>query len=360
MRYTTTLACLAGIAFADICQNNCGRAVAGTARANPDLGARLSLCSSFIAAATTITPTVSTVTKRTTSNAYSKTTEDSSPTKISSIVTGDKPEYASACVDISEYWSACQCFSEIVGPSIAVTTVSATTTVTTQSATTNILEASCTQGVEYAIYALDADSARFRNLVEALDNGHDQVDFGLQFGGIEPNVTGVTGSLGAIVQWEDDWLAAVNIYGNTGPANSEMSRSIIDHRGYFLPTVAGLYTIWLETADNALYAWIGDRAISGWSPTNPSISRFWPPDESDPYTYYFDVTKANTGKPIPFRFLWLNYGGPGAFSARVIDPLGSVILGPQSRKNSLVVTHCSGDENFPPSWASWAEEIYLD
>ncbi|KAI8262136.1 hypothetical protein K4K58_000878 [Colletotrichum sp. SAR11_239] len=41
---------------AAICNNNCGRAVAGTARQNPPFAARQSLCEAFVSATVTVTP----------------------------------------------------------------------------------------------------------------------------------------------------------------------------------------------------------------------------------------------------------------------------------------------------------------
>lgn len=47
---------LTGIASAAICNNNCGRAVAGTAGVKPVLASRHDLCSAFLATTTTVTP----------------------------------------------------------------------------------------------------------------------------------------------------------------------------------------------------------------------------------------------------------------------------------------------------------------
>jgi hypothetical protein len=173
---------------------------------------------------------------------------------------------------------------------------------------------------------------------------------------VEPDVTGVTPSIGTIVQFTDDWTVPVSIYGKSGRPGSEMGLSIVAHRGHLLPSVAGLYTLWLETSDNAVYAWVGDVAVSDWTPSNPSISRFWPPNPAESYTYTFSVLEEDLGKPIPFRVMWLNYGGPGAFSGRLIDPQGNVILGANTQKSPLILSGCTGID-IVPGWVPWAEEL---
>lgn len=47
---------VSGLASAAICNNNCGRAVIGTAGKQPVLASRKEMCSAFLATTTTVTP----------------------------------------------------------------------------------------------------------------------------------------------------------------------------------------------------------------------------------------------------------------------------------------------------------------
>ncbi|KAF4837659.1 hypothetical protein CGCSCA4_v011790 [Colletotrichum siamense] len=101
---------------AAICNNNCGRAVAGTARQNPPFAARQSLCEAFVSATVTITPGAVTVT----ANPVARRNVHA-PRQAAPIITGAVPAYASACADASAYWSACQCFSGVLPTTVTVT-----------------------------------------------------------------------------------------------------------------------------------------------------------------------------------------------------------------------------------------------
>ncbi|KAI9170558.1 putative cell agglutination protein pfl4 [Paramyrothecium foliicola] len=390
MKLSLILAGFASIGAAtDICQNNCGRAVAGTGR-TPIFAVRSSLCSAFVTTTTTVTAPTTTVTGSIIYNRNVHPARAQEPRKIhvsaakasaakasaakataaqataaqataaelsaakasaalvtAAAVTGEKPAYATACANAEAYWSACHCFTDIKATVVTVIVPGPTET---------LPGPVCTQGLEYAIYGPPSGSDRNRNLAEAATLGHQHVDFILQFSGVEPDVTGVTPSIGTIVQWDDDWTIPVQLYGNTGPAGSEMGLSMVAHRGHLLPAVAGLYTILLDTSDNAFYFWVGDVAVSDWTSSNSAVSRFWPPDSADPSTYTFEVHEEDLGKPLPFRFLWLNYGGPGAFSARIVDPYGSIVLGPETQKSPLLLSSCTGID-LAPSWVPWPEEI---
>lgn len=359
MKYAFFAVGLAGLAAAtDPCQNNCGRAVAGAGR-NPPLDTRSSLCSAFVSTTTTVTGPPTTVTGPIIYNrnvhderapeltAAGLSAAGASAAATAAAVTGEKPAYASACPNADAYWTACQCINGVKATVVTVSVAGPTETVAGPT---------CTQGLEYAIYGPLEGTPQRRNLVEAVALGHQHIDLALQFSGVEPDVTGVTPSIGEIVQFTDDYTVPVSLYGKTGRPGSEMGLSLVAHRGHLLPAVAGLYTLWLETSDNALYAWVGDVAVSGWTLANPSVSRFWPPNPAETYTYSFEVLEADIGKPIPFRVLWMNYGGPGALNARLVDPQGNVILSPTTQKSPLLLTGCTGI-NLVPGWVPWAEEI---
>ncbi|EQB58775.1 hypothetical protein CGLO_00923 [Colletotrichum gloeosporioides Cg-14] len=117
-----------GLASAAICNNNCGRAVAGTARKDPPFASRSSLCAAFVTAA--VQPIIG-------RNVHVRRQDAPEP-----VITGIKPAYASSCPDVTAYWSACQCIEGIQATAI---TVSGTrTTPVTSASVTTILSPSTT------------------------------------------------------------------------------------------------------------------------------------------------------------------------------------------------------------------------
>ncbi|KEY74465.1 hypothetical protein S7711_04501 [Stachybotrys chartarum IBT 7711] len=327
---------LAIFASAGPCNNNCGRQVIGTSNKNPALPERQALCSQFLTATTTVTPAAATVTAPVVLNRRNV----HGPRAPEASATGEKPAYATSCPDVTAYYNACQCFG------IVPTTV----TVTAAAATETLPAATCTQGLEFAIYAVPADSLRASNLQRAYDIDQLSIDFDLQFGGVEPDVTGVTPYAG--FQQSQNWQSPISIYGKAGPAGTAMGRSIINHRGYLVPSTLGSYTVYLDSADDALYAWVGDNALSNWFPNNSQANRFFP--TGGVYAFSFQVTEIN--KPIPLRFVWVNEGGPGAFQFRLIDPTGKLLLGPATPKGPQIIASCSGNDLPVPAWPSWEQE----
>ncbi|KAL0943555.1 peptidase s8 and s53 subtilisin kexin sedolisin [Colletotrichum truncatum] len=113
MRTSSARAAILGLpaAVAAVCANNCGRAVAGEARDNPPFIIREAQCSAFVTSTATFTPEAVTVT-------------------IDPV-----PTFATECDGITEYWSACQCFTG-VAPTVVTLTVPTPTVYVT--ATVNV------------------------------------------------------------------------------------------------------------------------------------------------------------------------------------------------------------------------------
>ncbi|KAK1962617.1 hypothetical protein LY78DRAFT_661057 [Colletotrichum sublineola] len=125
MKTSSTLAAVLGLpllASAAICNNNCGRAVAGTARQDPPFAVRQSQCAALVSPTFTVVPgPITTLSPIGVRNVHGPR-QAGSP-----VLTGTVPAYASACADITAYWSACQCFSST--PATNATTATATLTV---------------------------------------------------------------------------------------------------------------------------------------------------------------------------------------------------------------------------------------
>ncbi|KAI9146987.1 putative cell agglutination protein pfl8 [Paramyrothecium foliicola] len=338
---------LVGLVAADPCQNNCGRAVAGAGRVSPALVDRRAMCSQALITTSTITPPAATITAPivyVTSGQPAATLEDTLP---SAPTVGSAPAYASACPDDAAYRSACQCFSDVAPTTVIVTAATPTET---------LPGPTCTYGVEYAIYNYELNTTRWDNLRDAKYTLDRTVNLRLQFSGIEPNMTGVTTRLGTI-EATDDPEAPVDIYGITGPPGSLLGRTVIDHRGYFIPPIEGFFSIWIEQNPNdAVYAWFGDAALRTWSVNNPHYYRYsWERGGLD--NRLIDVRPSLVGRPMPFRILWLNYGETGAFRAAVRTPTTSHILGPATGPDQRIIASCSGPGAPVGPWVPWANEL---
>ncbi|KAK2060192.1 hypothetical protein LY76DRAFT_420450 [Colletotrichum caudatum] len=129
MKASSALAAVLGLpslALAAICNNNCGRAVAGTARLNPPFAIRQSQCAGLVSATVTVGP--GSVLPITASPIVARNVHGPRQVGPPPFLNGTVPAYASACADITAYWSACQCFSGI--SATAVTTATPTVNVT--------------------------------------------------------------------------------------------------------------------------------------------------------------------------------------------------------------------------------------
>ncbi|KAF5516960.1 hypothetical protein CGCS363_v001888 [Colletotrichum siamense] len=132
-----------GLASAAICNNNCGRAVAGTARKDPPFASRSSLCAAFVTAA--VQPIIG-------RNVHVRRQDAPEP-----VITGIKPAYASSCPDVTAYWSACQCIEGI--PATAITVSGTRTTPVTSASVTTILSPSTTVSAEESIVPSSSESS---------------------------------------------------------------------------------------------------------------------------------------------------------------------------------------------------------
>ncbi|KAH7320862.1 GLEYA domain-containing protein [Stachybotrys elegans] len=337
----TTIASLgfAGLASAAICNNNCGRAVAGTARNNPPFAARQSMCSEFLTTYTTVTPPAATVTE---APIYARNVHGPRDEVPSPVITGEKPAYASSCPDITAYWNACQCFG------IAATVV----TVTAPTPTETVPGMICTQGAEFALYAVPTNSPRSDNLQRAYEN-QASISLDLQLKNVQPDVTGVTPTVGMTVV--GNYFDPIRIYGIEGPPGSTLHKTVINHRAFIIPKKVGTYNVILGDADDLMLAWVGQTAISGWDFGNANARSWWP--SGGPRQFAITVTAENLEKPIPFRLFWANEGGPGGFTATITDPEGIAIWGRNTAKNPSFVSSCSvGGENILGWNVSWPEE----
>ncbi|KAL0943039.1 uncharacterized protein CTRU02_200925 [Colletotrichum truncatum] len=355
------------LALADICNNNCGRQVAGTARQSPPFASRSSLCSAFVTAngveAPQPEPSVNARGLRW--NAFFRRQDAPEP-----VITGTKPAYASSCPDATAYWSACQCIDGITAttaaPSSQTTTEilstitpepSPTTTETssTSSSTTDTLPV-CTQGLEFAIYSIDPDSTL---CTEALISTQSRT-LNLQqlLEGRIPDGTGLTsGSSSISFSLSGEQASSpIEYNGVQGPAGSTSVCNIIAHRGYIEFTAPGEYSLLSNVPDDVILAWVGPVANSG--EFRAGNSDVWGRccDFEDSLIYNFTIPPfVGPSFHVAYRIFYGNAVGPGNFAIKVVHNADS----PEEETEPSLVASCVGEELGAPEWLPWQDEVVL-
>ncbi|KAF3351893.1 DNA replication complex GINS protein SLD5 [Verticillium dahliae VDG1] len=175
--------------------------------------------------------------------------------------------------------------------------VPTTVTVTAATPTETVAGPICTQGLEYAIYTPEFDDPLIERLRVEEETIYTPVIANL-IQGVVPDFTGVSPKIGPVY---GDWQ---------------------------LPLVAPAY---------------GPDAV---------LTR---QEEERVYRAY-TLTVTDTSVPVPFRLLWINYGGPGSLQSYIYDPAGNEIAGPNSEKNSQVISSCSGAGAVVGAWPAWESE----
>lgn len=109
-----------------------------------------------------------------------------------------------------------------------------------------------------------------------------------------------------------------SIYGGA-PISTESIA--VNHRGYFLAPISGLYKIAFKNTDDNTFFWIGESAYNGnYNARNAAYAR----SVSQPHGSYQGILIA--GEYYPFRVLFVNGYDPTAFDVEVTDPMGNVIV----------------------------------
>ncbi|WYZ35421.1 hypothetical protein EsH8_X_000068 [Colletotrichum jinshuiense] len=397
---TTTFSLVFGLtpALAAICNNNCGRAVAGVARKDPPFALRSSLCADLLTTYTTVEPAAVTVTATPVNNGARA--ESPAP-----IITGTKPAYASSCADVTAYWSACHCFEDIAATTVTITgpaqTVIITPTVTVEptiptsssstpssslttsnhftnsststnspSSTTSYYSTNstssttspssttssvptCTQGIEFALYKYALDSPQCSEVSNKLPR---DVDFRTVVEGVTPYVVGNTGYM-----WfaQDDAGSPLSVYGVQGPPGLGLACSALMHRGYIKPTMTGTHIIYIDYPDDLAHIWVGGEALSGtFSASNSQVYGRWPDDGPwEDFVPYYSFEVSDISAYIPFRVFWADRSGPGSLRVTILDGNGTTIIGENSQRSPSIVTSCDGPESPAPAWLEWSSEV---
>lgn len=165
--------------------------------------------------------------------------------------------------------------------------------------------------------------------------------------GVTPSKTGTT----ILNAWDSSKTSntePVKIFGVSGPDGTDALNSCtaVAQRGYIKVEDAGSYTLSIDVPDDLMYVWFGSQALSGTFKASNAQIGSRPGDFDSVESYTLIVTDPSLY--IPFRSLYSNNGGSGAF--RLTFDGGSLPL----------VSGCSGP-GAPPSLSPWqAESIQQD
>ncbi|KAF9877502.1 hypothetical protein CkaCkLH20_05202 [Colletotrichum karsti] len=345
---------LSGVASAAVCNNNCGRQVAGTAKKEPSIAFRSSQCGAFVTTYVTVaagpiaTPSLPPTVKG--RNVHAPRQESAVPT-----ITGIKPAYASACPDVTAYWSACQCFDGIKATTITVTAPTSVTPTSLTSATASA-SASCIAGAEFALHVLDEKSSLCRNVLQKEYPYVEAEEYNLKKF-VQGRVPVGTGLAQSPRYSQQDDTQPINYNGVKGPAGSNFRCNIVVHRGYIKASYPGSYELYINEPEDVMFVWVGDKAKSGFNAGNADI-RAQEGRNTFPYStfIYFETVE----EYIPFRIFWANGKGPGSFSVGLYPDYVLIIDLPEGVvvDNPVLYSNCSGDASPAPAWPAWQNEIW--
>ncbi|KAK1462464.1 hypothetical protein CCUS01_08651 [Colletotrichum cuscutae] len=233
--------------------------------------------------------------------------------------------------------------------SVQTSTTSKTSTTSTSTTSTSPT-ASCTPGLEWAFYQMVQAPTSTQSLPGQIPF-HDATADGQAnwkttyfnvntvLAGQSPIDTGTTLTIG----YPQCLNTPPTVYGKQEPGNSQYT--IIQHIGYFHPTSTGNYVFNLGNVDDAVYLWLGSKAISSFSNGNADlIVDYYETPTVQSFTF-----AATAGSYVPIRILQVNAQGCSKLAFYVTDPSGASIVSETIPvQNQQLTAGCPGSTVAPP------------
>lgn len=170
-----------------------------------------------------------------------------------------------------------------------------------------------------------------------------------------PDFTGVTGETGGVTDYDQygncDASGSLTVFG-TSTSPYQTPDTGIQQRGYFIPQVAGIYTLTANNADEIVVVWIGQVAYTY---PNAALLAYW---AEGTVTGTYTVSAAGVGVPVPIRIQWANAQGCANFDLTITDPNSNVILGSSTSPSDIFVQFCTNDGTLAPAYPVWQAETY--
>lgn len=111
----------------------------------------------------------------------------------------------------------------------------------------------------------------------------------------------------------------------------------VNHRGYFVPPVDGVYTISSKGADELAVVWIGDNALDGrYTRDNKSFEQGY---TQAVQTKVYKTEKLVAGTWYPFRVMGITAQGSSNLDITVVSPDGTVLISPTSTNTPFFVQY---------------------
>lgn len=124
---------------------------------------------------------------------------------------------------------------------------------------------------------------------------------------------------------------------------------VLNHRGYIYAQQTGTYTFSVGSVDDAVCAWVGALAYTGWVRANDNLDAAI----FIPYpTYSVDLV---AGQYYPIRIVFGQAQGAASFEMTVTAPDGTSFLGGSTGASPYLVQF-SCDGVTAPAYASFGQE----
>ncbi|KAH7309042.1 GLEYA domain-containing protein [Stachybotrys elegans] len=187
----------------------------------------------------------------------------------------------------------------------------------------------CTPGMQWAFYSMrrsPSDEQTFPGQIPNLEGGEAAENWRRRYFSVQevlrdqaPGTTGSSRTIGIGTQCSG--TRSLYDMEMTGDA----TYMVLQHIGYFRPALSGTYTFAFSGVDDAVFLWLGNNAVSGFSngeAGNANLDiNFYDPGRSGSFSGDFVA-----GTYWPYRILYVNAQGCGAFDFTLTDPEGVVVV----------------------------------
>lgn len=144
---------------------------------------------------------------------------------------------------------------------------------------------------------------------------------------------------------------AFSIYGSDCTFNGNYFA--LDHVGYIYAPSTGTYTITTQDTDDAIFLWVGDKAVRGWSRDNAdAVTNF-----RSNYGISSTGFTATAGSYTPIRIMYAQAQGGGGFRFKITAPVGGELLASDEQASGYIVQFgCGADAQVAPAFPGWGNE----
>lgn len=161
--------------------------------------------------------------------------------------------------------------------------------------------------------------------------------------GQAPGVSGVTSTIGGI-----DTMGGqqISVYGSSQRFSGDFFA--LHHKGYLYASVEGEYKFTVRKVDDALFLWLGDPAIKGWTRSNANLVLGLHGTGSE-------VVRLARGEYMAFRVVFVQAQAGARFALEIEGPDGQIIADSQTASSPWILQY-SCDGTSAPEFSPWGAE----